>query len=711
MKKVYILFFLLLSLFTLTVNAQNSAYKQAEKLANEAIDQLKAGEFIFADSLIKKSIDLYPVYDVIEYSKLLVDLPDLLTANSIMNALKSKVESMRGTIWMVDPNDVFMGVKAKKTKEYEKSRAHFRFLTWIYEVNRIHGNRSYILSSLEDLQSVNINNVKGFDVESILQDSYKITYRMYLEDYAGATALLDKSAISLHNPKELTVSMKIWIDVLKQDYDSALAKTTELSKSKLFATAADSWFFNIYALLGDDRALKYYEKINKEPTINKNGLYYTLALYYKNKKDYATALSYLDKSDAMRKEKVQIADMIVESWNFYKAYGDVYTGLKQFEKARTNYEIALLYYPEDKSILKSVSDLNARVSAETSIDKTGPEIHLTEPTTNRGLKVVTASSNIMIRGVAKDVSEVAEVTINGIKVYNQQDGVFWGDVPLKNGINTILVAATDVIGNKTEQTFDIEKSAPNAVNAPSTIVAVSENKGKNYSLLIAAQNYDDSSILSLENPVADAIRLKMILNRDYGFDEADIITLLNPTSSDLRRKLLELTNKIKPEDNILIFYAGHGIWVDKEKKGYWLMTDAQYNNSNTWTANKEVLDLISKLPARNTLLITDACFSGSVFKTRGIQSSPPVEIKALESKISRVAITSGNDTEVPDVSVFMKYLIKALHENKEKYLSAQKMFVNQIIEAVMKETNTEPRYGTLEMAGHVGGDFIFTRSQ
>ena len=87
----------------------------------------------------------------------------------------------------------------------------------------------------------------------------------------------------------------------------------------------------------------------------------------------------------------------------------------------------------------------------------------------------------------------------------------------------------------------------------------------------------------------------------------------------------------------------------------------------------------------------------------------PAPIQQLNAKISRVAITSGNDTEVPDKSVFMKYLIKALAENKDKYLTAQKMFISQILEAVMTETKTEPRYGTLEASGHIGGDFIFTR--
>ena len=119
--------------------------------------------------------------------------------------------------------------------------------------------------------------------------------------------------------------------------------------------------------------------------------------------------------------------------------------------------------------------------------------------------------------------------------------------------------------------------------------------------------------------------------------------------------------------------------------------------------------MIAKVPSRHTLLITDACFSGSVFRTRSIGSDAPPALREMSEKISRVAITSGNDTEVPDESVFMKYLVKALSENKEKYLTAQKMFINQIIEAVMTESKTEPRYGTLELAGHVGGDYIFTK--
>jgi hypothetical protein len=346
-----------------------------------------------------------------------------------------------------------------------------------------------------------------------------------------------------------------------------------------------------------------------------------------------------------------------------------------------------------------------------STDKIAPTINLLEPSPKRGLKVTTASENVLIKGIANDISGIKEVSINSKIVYAQKSGDFWGEVPLKEGMNQVTVIATDLVGNRGMQVFEVERlvAKPIVAAVNDVIIPVIEKIGKNYCLLIGAQNYTDANITSLSNPIADAVKLKMILKSTYNFSDENVIQLFNPGTDDVKRQLLELTAQLHPEDNLLIFYAGHGIWVENEKKGYWLMTDAKRKDPNTWLPNKTVLDLVAKIPSRHTLLITDACFSGSVFKTRGLNDAAPKPIQEMEEKISRIAITSGNDTEVPDESIFMKYLIKALNNNKEKYLTAQKMFINQILEAVMTESKTEPRYGTLELAGHVGGDFIFTK--
>jgi tetratricopeptide (TPR) repeat protein len=470
-----------------------------------------------------------------------------------------------------------------------------------------------------------------------------------------------------------------------------------------------------YAALGDrektqmayDEALKHAQYSAKSPSAH-----FIQGLIAYMDKDYNKAIEFYNEELFGKKTFMRIVSGLPidpyggwAKFKYFTARAHAYLGLNDFIKARSDFETALLYNPQYQPAITGLANLEGKVVVARRADKTGPKIVLTEPEASRALKVVSTGSVVTIKGRAVDPSGIKTVEINGAAVYAQEDGLFWGGVTLKDGVNKVTIRATDIIGNSSEDVFQIEKQA--AVSPD--ILPVTATESKNYALIIAAQNYEDSSIPSLENPVADAIKLKLTLKNNYSFAEENILTMFNPDAVDFRKKFTDVQNIVKPEDNLIIFYAGHGIWVEKEKKGYWLLTDAKRNDVNTWLENKVVLDMIAKVPSRHTLLITDACFSGSVFRTRSIGADAPPALREMSEKISRVAITSGNDTEVPDESVFMKYLVKALSENKEKYLTAQKMFINQIIEAVMTESKTEPRYGTLELAGHVGGDYIFTK--
>jgi tetratricopeptide (TPR) repeat protein len=392
----------------------------------------------------------------------------------------------------------------------------------------------------------------------------------------------------------------------------------------------------------------------------------------------------------------------------YEKRAEAYALMGDFLQARKDYEASLTYNPNHEAAQDGIAKLEGKIISNRKTDKSPPIISISEPAVSRGLEIVSVGNEVMIKGTAKDVGGLKSVSINGQLVFSKEEGDFWGAVSLNEGLNKFIVKATDMAGNTAEHAFEIVKEA-SPIAAKNEVVPVTNKEAVNYILLIASQNYDDLSIPSLENPIPDAIKLKLILTSKYNFQPDQISTLFNPVKSDIRKAFLSLSENMQPEDNLIIFYAGHGIWVEKEKKGYWLLTEAVRNDATSWLPNKEVLEMISSVPSRHTLLITDACFSGSVFKTRSIGKDAPAAVKEMNDKISRVAITSGNDTEVPDESVFMKYLIKALSENKEQYLTAQKMFITQIIEAVMTETKTEPRYGTLELAGHIGGDFIFSK--
>jgi hypothetical protein len=170
----------------------------------------------------------------------------------------------------------------------------------------------------------------------------------------------------------------------------------------------------------------------------------------------------------------------------------------------------------------------------------------------------------------------------------------------------------------------------------------------------------------------------------------------------------KLSETIAEEDNLLIFYAGHGWWDEGKQLGYWLPCDAQKGNTAFWIRNSTISDYISSIKSKHTLLIADACFSGSIFKTRtGFEDASPAVTKLYSMK-SRKAMTSGNLKEVADKSVFLEYLVMRLEENKEKYLSADVLF-SSFRQAVLNNSSSEPLYGTVQNAGDEGGEFIFIK--
>ncbi|MEM7298780.1 MAG: caspase family protein, partial [Bacteroidota bacterium] len=228
---------------------------------------------------------------------------------------------------------------------------------------------------------------------------------------------------------------------------------------------------------------------------------------------------------------------------------------------------------------------------------------------------------------------------------------------------------------------------------------------------IAIEDYQNNApnLVDLSNPRQDADELKVQLVSNYSFKEEDITILENPNRSEIINAFENLSDVITEKDNLLIFYAGHGNWDEKLKIGYWLPADARMNSKGNWISNSTVRDYIAGLNTKHTLLISDACFSGSIFKTRDVgKSLDDLGYYRLNKLQSRNAMTSSTLNTVPDDSQFMKYLIKNLKENEKEYLPSKQLF-HQIEIAIINNTVNIPQFGTIQNTGDEGGDFIFIR--
>ncbi len=245
---------------------------------------------------------------------------------------------------------------------------------------------------------------------------------------------------------------------------------------------------------------------------------------------------------------------------------------------------------------------------------------------------------------------------------------------------------------------------------PKSLLADAESSKtrRNYALLIGVQEYQDPAIVSLIEPLNDAKQLKEILIDKYTFDSADVTILTNPTFEELNVAFDDLSHRITPNDNLVIFYAGHGYFDEKTNIGYWLPSDAQEKNRAKWFRNSALVENIGAINSKHTLLIADACFSGGIFKTRSALNNASIDIANMMKRASRKAMTSGSLTTVPDKSVFMRYLIKTLGENENKYLSSEELF-DVVRTAMRNNAGTKPLYGEIQNAGDEGGDFVLMR--
>ena len=332
-------------------------------------------------------------------------------------------------------------------------------------------------------------------------------------------------------------------------------------------------------------------------------------------------------------------------------------------------------------------------------------IELLSPAHNQGI-INSDKNSIYLIGRVNDPEGAGTIIINKNRIELSEAGIFEYKLNLIKGVNPVSMIAVGKMGNITEMYLVVNCTSDEEV------VQTPDNKdiyhGKYYALLIGVNDYLSEEIADLENPIKDAENLYNVLLSRYIFDKDNIWLLKNPTQNEIILKLDELSRLLTSSDNLLIFFAGHGYWDEKGNVGYWFPADATKNSSVNWFRNSTLRDFIGSIQAKHTLLIADACFSGSIFKSRAAFTEAPAGIEKLYEIPSRKAMTSGIIQEVPDESVFIKYLIRRLDENEEPYLTSELLF-SSFKQAVMNNSPNVPQFGVIQNVGDEGGDFVFIK--
>ena len=303
-------------------------------------------------------------------------------------------------------------------------------------------------------------------------------------------------------------------------------------------------------------------------------------------------------------------------------------------------------------------------SLERPRDTTGPEIRILTPhvSVQRGAKVKphVTTETVRVTGTVTDPSGIYEVTVNGTEVIVSENR-FSTTIRLVRGDNRIVVNAIDTLQNTTMEEFTIVREQ-----------ALYKKQGTDYALLFATDSYDHWD--NLRNPLFDAQAIRVILQETYGFQ---VELIHNPTRDGILEALRRYAEKeYSGEDQLLIFFAGHGYFDATFSVGYLVAKDTKTpendNAMGSYLSHSVFRDIIDRMDCKHIFLMMDTCYSGTFdhrIAMRGeADNIKPFSQADIDQKLkytTRWYLTSGAKEQVSDGipgyhSPFVRELLKAL---------------------------------------------------
>ena len=127
--------------------------------------------------------------------------------------------------------------------------------------------------------------------------------------------------------------------------------------------------------------------------------------------------------------------------------------------------------------------------------------------------------------------------------------------------------------------------------------------GNYHALIIGINNYKEWN--PLKTAVKDAQALKQILIERYGFKK-ELVVLRTDDEATRQQVIGDLRNiasSLGPQDNLLIYYAGHGQLDDLTGDGYWVPVEGGLKTPSTWISHSTIKNILSSERVRGKNIV------------------------------------------------------------------------------------------------------------
>lgn len=356
-------------------------------------------------------------------------------------------------------------------------------------------------------------------------------------------------------------------------------------------------------------------------------------------------------------------------------------------------------------------------SNQLAIDLISPDVVVT-----RGIKSVPilnqSADKISLMARVNPPDKIRALQLNNENIMEKMNdtGLFSAEVKLSPNDTPVNIEAIKTDGSKTMERFVIVRQPlPEVKPRYLTDLFTSrfrDDLGDFHALVIGNNHYKNFENLS--TAVNDAEEIGKVFRQRYGYQTK---VLKNATQLDILKTLAEYQKTLGKLDNLIVYYAGHGL-IDDKGVGYWIPVDASENDNTTWISNKNITQFMSAMQAKHVMIMADSCYSGTM---SGSTIRPlPDDINENDilftSRVkARTVLTSGGLQPVLDSggeghSVFAMALLDVLNENDgvmEGYRLYQALEQQVRLRSRLAGLQQAPEYSAIKHAGHEGSEYYF----
>lgn len=365
----------------------------------------------------------------------------------------------------------------------------------------------------------------------------------------------------------------------------------------------------------------------------------------------------------------------------------------------------------------------APVQVKAQQERAALNIDILDPPLTRSAEQVLSDSDMserMIVGQVEGPAPLASLTVNGLSVEASKNGIFRYRMPIDDQRTHIQIVAVDTIGNHGKRDFWLVMP-PQQTAAGEQAPPADSIFGNYYGLIIGINKYPHYR--DLESAENDARSIDKLLRQRYGFTTR---LLLNPTRHEIIRTISEFRKTLTENDNLLIYYAGHGEYDRVNLRGHWLPSDAEPDSPANWISTIDITDAINRMSARHIMVVADSCYSGAISRGDSSALDPGMSdaarsrwLRVMAGKRARIVLTSGGLEPVLDGgrdghSVFANAFMQVLSSNTG-VLDAGHLY--QQLRGQVSQRAGElgldqvPEYAALKVSSHEFADFLFVAQQ